>query len=277
MVVVRAPASTANLGPGFDCLGAALQIALEVRIEAGGSPDPSTDLVRRAVVAAGGPADVAIHVQSDIPVARGLGSSAACVAAGLVAGCALAGRAADPAELLRLGVPIEGHPDNLAAALYGGLTLALPDGSVMRFAPSAAVRPSILVPQERLKTSEARAVLSERVARGAAVANIARTAGLLALLSGAAVPTRDLLWACTADSVHQDERAPLQPATAAAVRELRELGIAAAVSGAGPSVVCLVLAGGEDEVRDASRSLGRWELLEPRWDVDGARVLEGVA
>lgn len=273
LVSVRAPASTANLGPGFDCLGAALQIYLEVRVTPGERSEEDADLVRRAVVAAGGPSDARIEVRSDIPPARGLGSSAACVAAGLVAGCVLGGTEPEPASLVPLGSAIEGHPDNVAAALYGGLTLALPGGDVLRFAPAASVRPVILVPDQELRTAEARSVLPDEIALSDAVANIARASGLLALLTGAAEPTADRLLACTQDLLHQPARAPLMPQTAAAVSFLRGAGIAAAVSGAGPAVVCLVVAGGEDAVRDASRSLEGWEVLEPGWDVEGARVM----
>lgn len=273
-IKARAPASTSNLGPGFDCVGAALSIGLEVTLTDARPGKPG--LVDRAVQAVTGrPLDGSLQISSDIPVARGLGSSGACVAAGLLIGCALEGTTPDAGELLRLGTPIEGHPDNLAAALFGGVTVALPGGDVMRIDPSASVRPLILVPDERLSTAEARGVLPEEVPRGDAVANIANASGLIAMLTGAVEATRQRLHACTADALHQPYRAPLMPKTAEALKTLRAEGIAAAVSGAGPSIVCLVVAGDEDSVTQAAGSLQEWQLLDVRWDATGAYVTEG--
>jgi homoserine kinase len=272
-VKVRAPASTANLGPGFDCLGAAVTLSLEIDTDAGGA---LAKMIRRAVRTTGGE-DAPSNgvVSSEIPTARGLGSSAACVAAGLLIGCAASGREVDRAELLRLGTEIEGHPDNLAAALYGGITLVRPDGVVMRYEPAGGVRPLILVPSESLPTKQARKVLPESVPRADAVANAARVAGLLTMLTGAATATADALLDCTDDRIHQPYRAPLMPRTAETIADLRGRGIAAALSGAGPSVVCLVLRGQEDVVRSAAGSLDRWKLVEVDWDLEGARVVGG--
>jgi homoserine kinase len=216
-----------------------------------------------------------VEITSDIPVARGLGSSAACVAAGLLIGSAIAGREPDAAELLALGAPLEGHPDNLAAALYGGVTLVLPGGSVQRLEPSPSVRPLILVPHERLATAEARAVLPETVALGDAVANVARTAALVTMLTGVIEPTRERLLASTEDLLHQPYRAPLMPKTADALGRLRAAGVPAAVSGAGPSIVCLVCEGEQDSTREAVGNLGEWQLLDLEWETRGAYVLEG--
>jgi homoserine kinase len=274
LVTVRAPASTSNIGPGFDCLGAAVSIGLEVRFSAGAASS-STGLVERAAeLVLGGPPEGGVEITSDIPVARGLGSSAACVAAGLLIGCAIAGREPDPAELLAIGTPLEGHPDNLAAALYGGVTLVLPGGVVQRLDPSPSVRPLIVVPHERLATAEARAVLPETVPLGDAVANAARTAGLVMLLTGAVEPTRERLLACTEDLLHQPYRAPLMPKTADALHRLREAGIPAAVSGAGPSIVCLVGDGEHDSTREAVGILEGWHALDLEWETHGAHVLE---
>jgi homoserine kinase len=272
-VRVRAPASTANLGPGFDCLGAALTVSLEIDTT---SSENLPKIVRRAIAAvAGEGADAHGTISSDIPTARGLGSSAACVAAGLLLGAARSGDEIDRAALLRLGTPIEGHPDNLAPALLGGITLCLPDGTAIRYEPSGGVRPLILVPGESLATKEARKVLPDDVPRADAIANAARTAGLLSMLTGAAEATRERLLECTEDRIHQPYRAPLMPRTSETIATLRERGIAAAVSGAGPSVVCLVLRGAEDEVRDAVSGIDGWRLLEADWDLEGARIVEG--
>jgi homoserine kinase len=272
LVTARAPASTSNLGPGFDCLGAALKIALRAHLT-DGKPDGSL-AARAAEAVTGRRLDARIEIDSDIPVARGLGSSGACVAAGLLLGCTIAGVEPDTDELLRIGTPIEGHPDNLAAALCGGLTIAPSGEPVLRVEPARSVRPIFLVPEQRLSTADARAVLPDMVDRADAVANIARAAGLVALLTGAVEATPERLLTCTQDVLHQPQRAALMPETARVVHELRAGGIAAAVSGAGPSVLCLVVAGGEDSVRDAAGTLGKWQLLEVDWDVTGAQIVE---
>lgn len=273
MVKVRAPASTANLGPGFDCLAGAVSIGLEVTATDGSSDGGG--LVERAIRAVTGRnVDHAIEINSEIPVGRGLGSSGACVAAGLLIGCEISGKQLDLNELLAIGTPLEGHPDNLAASLYGGLTLALVGGEVLRFTPHPGVRPFVLVPEEELSTSQARSVLPADIPREAAVANIARASGLLALLIGGSEPSTDSLLACTEDLIHQPYRAPLMPKTAQAVKRLREAGIPAAVSGAGPSVVCLVVATQEDATRAAAGHLEGWELMELDWDTRGVHVVE---
>ena len=207
----------------------------------------------------------------------GLGSSAAAVAAGLLIGCALEKRVPDPDQLLQLGAAIEGHPDNLAAALYGGLTLVVPVAGgvdVLGFRPTSSVRPFILLPRERLATSEARRALPEEVPLADAISNAARTAGLIALLSGAVSPGSDRLWTYTHDVLHQPHRAALMPETAAAMERLRGEGVPAALSGAGPSIVCLVLRGDESGTRTLTEELGGWELLELDWDAEGARIIE---
>lgn len=269
---VRAPATTANLGPGFDCLGAALSVSLEIDTSA---DEQLPKLVRRAISAAGGgEADARGVITSDIPTARGLGSSAACVAAGLLIGATASGRDIDRTQLLRLGTPIEGHPDNLAPALFGGITLSLPDGSAIRYEPAAGVRPMILVPRESLATKEARKVLPDDVPRADAIANAARTAGLLSMLTGASDATAERLLECTQDRLHQPYRAPLMERTASAIEALRAEGVAAAVSGAGPSVVCLVLRGTEQRVHDLAVKLDGWTLLDVDWNLEGVQIAE---
>lgn len=274
VVRARAPASTSNLGPGFDAFGAALTVGLVATVT-DEPPSGDKNLAERAAeLITGRPVEHAIEIRSDIPVGRGLGSSGACVAAGLLIGCALAGRSEDPAELLRAGAALEGHPDNLAAALYGGLVVALPGGSVVPLGADASVRPLILVPDERLATAEARRVLPQQVPMHDAVANVAAAAGLVAVLTGRAEATPERLLACTEDRLHQSYRAALMPKTADALSELRTAGVAAAVSGAGPSIVCLSPPGREDFVRAAAGNLETWQLLELDWDSTGAR-LEG--
>lgn len=271
MVTVRAPGTTANLGPGFDCLGAALTVSLSLSTDGTGE---RVDLVDRAISAIGD-APANYLVSSDVPVGRGLGSSAACVASGLLLGCELNGHPVDRDELLRKGTAIEGHPDNLAPALFGGITLVLPDLTVLRFEPAASVRPMLLVPMQSLSTEAARRALPDDVPRTDAIANIARSSGLLSMLTGAIAATSDGLLECTEDRIHQPYRARLMPQTADAVSYLRGHGIAAAVSGAGPSVVCLVLRGREDHVASAVSELEGWELLDVDWELQGAALVAG--
>jgi homoserine kinase len=286
LVTVRAPASTANLGPGFDCLGAALSLGLELKASVSDNdwwtvltPDPEEVSIRIVLAAAEAVAGdlPKLHgeMNSQIPISAGLGSSAAAIAAGLLLGCALAGEEADPARLLAVGTPIEGHPDNLAATLFGGMTVALPGDQVLRFDPSASVRPFILLPHERLSTSQARGVLPADVPRQDAVANIARSSGLVAVLSGAVTPTRERLLECTEDLIHQSQRGPLMPNTLEVLKRLRAQGVPAAISGAGPALVCFVVTGEEDLTREVVGTLEGWELLDLNWNTTGAYIVEG--
>jgi len=288
-IKVRAPASTANLGPGFDCLAAALSVSLEIEATEsdegsfafeGRDPNPGPEgeeLILRGVSAVAGEAPhLDLTVRSDIPMGAGLGSSAAAVAAGLLIGCALTDRDPDPGDLLQLGASIEGHPDNLAAALYGGLALVVPVAGgldVLTFVPTASVRPFILLPRERLATSEARRALPDDVSLSDAISNSARMAGLVALLSGVVSPESDRLWTYTHDLLHQPYRAPLMPHTAGALERLRGEGVPAALSGAGPSIVCLVVRGEEEGTTKTVEEIDGWELLELDWDTDGARIV----
>jgi homoserine kinase len=269
-IKVTAPASTANIGPGFDCLGAAVSLHLEVEA----SDKPLPELVRRAAEAVAGELSTGGTVHSTIPMKSGLGSSGAAIAAGMLFGCAVSGKEVDRAELLLIGTPLEGHPDNLAASLHGGLTAVMPSGDVMRFDPTPLIRPMVLVGEEQVPTSEARRVLPEGITRTEAIANLSRTAGLLALLSGAVEPTARRLRECTEDLLHQRFRAPLMPNTSRALNWLRREGFAAALSGAGPSIVCLVVRGDEKDIRTAAAEFDDFELLELDWSTEGARVIE---
>jgi homoserine kinase len=286
-IKITAPASTANLGPGFDSLAAALSLGLELSAEHGqgaweievpNAEPPGPDLILRAAEAVAGELPE-LHgtLRSDIPIQAGLGSSAAAVAAGLLLGCVVSEREPEPGELLQIGAQIEGHPDNLAAALYGGLVLVVPVAGgldVLPFVPTSSVRPFILLPRERLATAEARRVLPEEVPLADAIANSSRTTGLVALLSGVVSPSSDRLWTYTHDRLHQPYRAPLMPHTAEALEKLRGDGVPAAVSGAGPSIVCLVVRGEEAGTKEALSELEGWEVLELDWGTEGARIVE---
>jgi homoserine kinase len=266
-VTVRVPATSANLGPGFDCLGLALDLhdvvlvttgdaadgdAVEVSVDgegAGALPVDSTHLVVRAVHRAldemGEPHPrLALSCTNRIPHGRGLGSSAAAVVAGLLAGRALVAgghERLDDRALLALATEMEGHPDNAAAALLGGLTLAWSEGGsprAVRLEPRPDVHATVIVPAEQLATETARGMLPATVAHADAALTAGRAALLVAALTGAAAGT-GLLHAATEDRLHQAQRGPAMPATASLVGQLRAAGRAAVVSGAGPAVLVL--------------------------------------
>ena len=254
---MRVPASSANLGPGFDSFALALPLLAEyevrparawtVAIEGDGSGVP-TDEENLFVVGARATARAAqenlgaYHVvqRSAIPIARGLGSSAAAIVGGVVAANALLGDPLDRRSLLRIATEVEGHADNVAAALYGALTVALPgdDGPVAtRIAFPSGWRICLLIPREPLPTEKARAVLSATVSRADAVFNLAHAAALLA-----AVLRSDgaLLSIAMADRLHQAARAHLVIGLDEIIAAARGAGaFGAALSGAGPAVLAV--------------------------------------
>ncbi len=241
---VRAPATTANLGPGFDCAGAALDLWNEVEISdrANGLSVETTQgldpdhLALRAFERLHPVDGLSFSFTDRIPRERGLGSSAATVALGLAAGALVAGREPDPEELLRLGVDLEGHPDNLAAALAGGVCLTW-DGRIARVADELPARPIALVPDERVGTKEARDALPDHVPH----ADAAYTAGRAAIL-GAAISTgsAELFAAALDDRLHEPYRAANAPLLAAVRSDLPAGALGATISGSGPTVIVWV-------------------------------------
>ena len=258
-VRVRVPATSANLGPGFDVLGLALALhneidakeadGVSVAIEGEGAGRLETGArnvvaraVRMAFEAAGRPfRGVALRCVNRIPPSRGLGSSAAAWMGGLVAGNALAGGALSPDTLLELATRAEGHPDNVAAALLGGLTVSCGTGDRV-VALSLPVPPAIqwvvLIPEIEGSTREARAVLPDSVSRADAVFNLQRVGLLLGALAAGRL---DLLPAALDDRLHQPQRWRLFPWLPAAVAAAREAGaLGCVLSGAGPSLLAPV-------------------------------------
>ncbi|MFI6045434.1 homoserine kinase [Nocardia sp. NPDC051321] len=279
-VIARVPASTANLGPGFDSLGMALGIydeievrttdsGLTIRVEGEGADDvpwgPSHLVVRaieRGLESAGVWADgLDVVCRNVIPHSRGLGSSASAVVGGLAAGCAIAAKF-DPAlavstdQLVQLAAEFEGHPDNAAASVLGGIVVSWTEtdraadigqdgvpvaehhGRVyraVRLDPHPSLRAFVLIPEERSATAHTRGLLPEVVPHGDAAFNVSRAA--LAVVALTQRP--DLLMPATADRLHQAQRAPALPLTTTWISRLRAAGIAAAVSGAGPTVLAL--------------------------------------
>jgi homoserine kinase len=269
-VRIRVPATSANLGPGFDSFGLALALYDEVEVattagglsvEATGPETVATDesnLVVRAIragfdAAGQSPPGLALRCTNRIPHARGLGSSAAAIVAGVAAANALAGYCLGTDDLLRVAAALEGHPDNVAAALLGGFTIAWEDGAgprALRVNPLPDLRPVAFVPTVRQATAASRATLPDRVDHADAAANAGRAALLALAISGGeaagSVPARiPALFAATEDRLHQPYRLRAAPATGDLVARLRAAGVAAVLSGSGPSVLALAVGGGQ--------------------------------
>jgi len=297
-VVVRTPATSANLGPGFDALGLALALHDEVharltegglRIEVSGVGEQTAQLgeghlvvraMRATFDALGGqPPGISLRCHNAIPHGFGLGSSAAAIVAGILAARALCrGQARLPDDaVLQLATDIEGHADNVAACLAGGLTIAWNSGSVrsLRLEPVPGLTPVLCVPAVPLATEAARQVLPATVPHADAARNAARSALLVAALTQPA-PDASLLLDATEDSLHQPYRASSMPATAELVAALRKAGIPAVVSGAGPAVLALVVPGVTADAQAvsgiASESGKDWPVLALEVDRDGAVV-----
>jgi homoserine kinase len=289
-VKVSVPATSANLGPGFDCLGLALGLRDELEGEltddgigvevvgegAGSVPLDETHLVLRAMRLAFDalgerPAGLRLSCRNAIPHARGLGSSSAAIVGGLVLARALvadgAERLSDDA-LLALAVGQEGHPDNVAPALHGGFVVSGTDERgelyAVRSPVDARVSAVVFLPPEPLSTEVARGLLPATVPHADAAAD----AGAAALLVAALAGRTDQLWRATRDRLHQEYRRPAMPASLDLVDRLRAEGHAAVVSGAGPTVLVLT-ADGTDL---AAYAPDGWRHLVLPVSTDGARV-----
>jgi len=294
------PASSANLGSGFDAVAAALSLKLRAELRRGDEPgilltghgegvpsddsDPEENLVirsfraglRAAGGAPGGAGSWRIDVSSMIPAARGLGSSAAAIVAGLLLGAAAGRRSPGPDELLALATDLEGHPDNVSAALYGGITLAVTNrhapATLRRFRPPEAWIPVVFIPVAESRTHEMRAVLPDQVSLADAAAQAAHAA-----LLATAIATGDasVLRTAMEDRLHQPYRLPHLADSARLVEIAYELGAAGAcLSGAGPSVLAIcdspALAHGVEKAFNGSGVRGMAARL--RFDEVGARI-----
>ncbi len=299
-MTVRVPATSANLGPGFDALGLALArhdtITAQVtggglRIEVSGVGERTAGqgeghLVVRAMRAAfgllgGQPPGLGLVCRNTIPHGFGLGSSAAAIIAGLLAARALRGddgpeRLPD-AAVLRLAADLEGHADNVAACQAGGLTIAWTAGGSVRstrLTPLAGLAPVLCVPAAPLATEVARQVLPATVPHADAASNSARAALLIAALTG----DGRLLFDATEDFLHQRYRADAMPGTARLVGALRAATIPAVISGAGPAVLALLAPGivaGAASVRAIAAATGEdWVVSPLGIDSGGAAVME---
>ena len=230
---VRAPATTANLGPGFDCAAVALDVWNELEVSEGEGGAGGDHLGVRAFVRIA-PAEGRRFVFTDrIPQRRGLGSSAAVIALGLVAGCALAGREPEPEELLAEGIELEGHGDNLAAALAGGVCLTW-GGRIARLGDRPPAVPLAVVPEQTVSTADARAGLPTEIPHADAAFSVARAALLGAALASG---SEELFAAALEDRLHEPYRAKNAPLLESVRARLPQGALGATLSGSGPSIV----------------------------------------
>lgn len=297
-ITVQVPATSANLGPGFDSLGLALGLydtltvqtlsgdELEFELNGEGSeslPRDASHLTVRTIDVAldrlglrrGG---LRIEANNVVPHGRGLGSSAAAIVAALLAVRGLAPLSVQPDLdwVFQLASELEGHPDNVAPALFGGLAISWQEDSGYRSAKvtlSNTVRPVVAVPAVELSTETARAMLPSSISHQSAAANSGRAALLIHALSAAP----EFLFAATEDYLHQGYRAQAMPGSAQLLDFWRTHGLAAVISGAGPTV--LVLAANANQVQDSLELAGNfaedsaWRVQELEIDNEGAKII----
>lgn len=289
-IIVRVPATTANLGPGFDCLGLALQIwntivvegASNAQVHVRGHSEHLTsdrsnltvrameDLFRRVNTPF---PDVRVTMTNRIPIGRGLGSSAAAIAGGIVAANALAREKLSQEELLDLATELEGHPDNVSAALLGGLTIVVREGErtfAARVRPPRGWRAVLFIPGHTLSTKFAREILPKQITRDDAIYNIGRAA--LLVRAFAAGDVRDLELA-TGDRLHEPYRERLVPGMGELCQAARAAGAhGVALSGAGPSMVAFAAS-----AQDAARISRAFEHCARELNIEGVARIVGLS
>ena len=295
-VDVKVPATTANLGPGFDTLGLALSLYDELSVTAvsepgarvqvqgvgaGDIPTDDSNLVVRAIARTFAEYQqplpgLELIAHNAIPHGRGLGSSGAAIVSGIMAAKGLLAGIVDmnADDLLALATSMEGHPDNVAPALFGGLTIAWTDEGRPRYKKlivHRGVSPLICVPQSTMSTEVARGLRPASVPHEDAIFNVSRSALLIAAL----IQSPELLLAATEDRLHQSYRASAMPETVGLLEALRDEGLAAVVSGSGPSI--LVLCSDPAQRLAAAKLVGNhegtpWQTLMLAVDFKGATV-----
>jgi homoserine kinase len=285
--LVKVPASSANLGPGYDVLAAALAMHLELEVEEVGAfsveaeglgvPLDRSNLCVRAFESLRSADGIAFRIKSEIPLAAGLGSSAAAIVAGLLAADHLYELAQEPEDVLARAAEIEGHPDNVAAALYGGFVVcANNDGTLTstRLEPPQGVEAVVVVPEEQVPTEEARKAIPDQVPLADAVANISAASELVL---GIQRSDLTLIGRGLADRLHQPYRAPLYARSMEIVAEAPRMGaIGATISGAGPTVLVWTFWQSTGEVMKAlTERVGDWaEVRRVPFSPMGADVPE---
>jgi homoserine kinase len=285
-ISVEVPASSANLGPGFDAFAVALDVTLHVRTtprsaqrviaEGEGAeelPDDDRNLVWRAFraycdrVGVEVP-DVSLRSRKAIPLERGMGSSAAAAVAGAALARAVTAAGGRDLDLIEVAAELEGHADNAAAAVLGGLCVAV-DGVVRRLEPSSALRPIVCIPHVRQSTNEARALLPEHVTLAEAARNGARAAMVLAGLSGTVAFEPSAM----VDVLHEPARLAAMTGSGRLVATLRQAGVGACLSGAGPTVLAIAPAGAAEVVELVREAAGsEFDVRPVAWNRAGATV-----
>jgi homoserine kinase len=275
-IAVRVPATSANLGPGFDSFGMALELCNEVRIDTDEAPEISwegegalelptdgSDMVSATMRMVGVSMELALppfslHGVNRIPLARGLGSSSAAAVAGVVLASRLLelGVERDPASVTVLATEVEGHPDNAAPAAYGGVTIATSGGFVHRIEPHPDLRPVAIVPDVAVATSDARAALPETVPFGDAVFNATHAA----LMVEALRTDPELLRVALQDRLHERVRMDLVPGLSEVADEARRHNIPLCVSGAGPTLLAFPLPGGSEPSHELLDLPSGWRI-----------------
>ncbi len=290
-VTIRVPATTANLGPGFDAFGCALSLYTDVTfeetdfgLEITGCPEEFTgpdNLVYVSYCAALNTMSeevrgVKIHIESQIPICRGLGSSAALLVAGAMGANVLRGNKLSTQGLLNITNAMEGHPDNLAPAFYGGLTASMVDNGLpvtVNFPLHPDWEFLALVPDFTLSTPKARAVLPKEVSRDDAIYNISHGAMVLKALE---LGDEKLLRTAMQDKLHQNYRRSLIQDYDQIEALVRTTGAAFCLSGAGPTLLCITRNEGLEEKLAAklpTLTQANWEMLPLHIDFDGARII----
>ena len=296
VVHVKVPATSANLGPGFDTLGLALSYYDELQVEAVAGNDVTVEVHGEGAgeVPTDGSNLVATTIKyvfdrykqpmpglkltahNIIPHGRGMGSSGAAVVSGIMAAKGLLEGIVEiqTSELLDIATELEGHPDNVAPALFGGLTIAWEDESGphhKKLFVHRGVSPLELVPAHKMSTALARSLQPESVPHDDAVFNVSRSALLIAALT----QSPELLMAATEDKLHQEYRAEAMPETNALIQLMRSHGHAAVVSGAGPSVLVLASDPAEriEAAKLAAEKYPQWQALLLAVDFKGATVM----
>ncbi|HEX2294241.1 MAG TPA: homoserine kinase [Actinomycetota bacterium] len=298
-VKVRVPATVANLGPGYDSLGAAIRMHLEIEIEprrdsieiavegegADQLPADETNLVIRSMNAffdhvGRRPAGFAVRVKNPIPLGAGLGSSAAAIVGGLFAARAVTGRTVPQTEMIRLATDLEGHADNVMPALIGGLVVCYrgddeDDIRYFRVDPSDRLVPILAVPREGFPTKTARKALPAEVKFGDAQFTASRAALLVAAMSAGA--GADVVADAMNDRLHEPHRLKLMPETAAVYAQIQESGLPVALAGAGPSLLVVVprpeSATRAEQVRRICRERrAGWRVFVSEWEPEGAKA-----
>lgn len=293
MINVLVPATTANLGPGFDSLGLALDLynkfsfeEIPEGIEINGCVDKDINeqnlvyisMLRTFDILGYKPRGLKINIDGDIPISRGLGSSASCILGGVIGANELVGRILDKEQILKLATEIEGHPDNIAPALFGGLVVSLMEEDNIyhnQINIVEGIKFIGLVPDFTLSTAEAREVLPSNILYKKAVDNISRVSLLISALSNG---RWDLLKPGLKDNLHQPYRGELIPGFNEIISASYELGaLGAYLSGAGPTIMAIVREEDENYIREIKKYLkdsGRnFNVLDLKVNLTGARII----